>query len=317
MSDQDVRKLLLAHLERTLFAIEKPRPSFRGKVRDIFLAKGTLYMVNTDRISAFDRILGTIPQKGAMLCEQTDYWFSTTKDICPNHVIERIDPQIMVCKKAEPFKIELVVRGYLAGSLMREDPKTRGVRYGLSLDPSLKNYQRLTQPIITPTTKAPSGEHDEPISPAEIVSKNLASTQAWQAMCEYALALFELGSKKAYEQGLLLIDTKYEFGLIEGKIHVIDEMHTSDSSRFFLADDYAQKYANNQVPVMLDKEFLRQHLISKGLNHSSDIILDDDIRLEVACRYFKLTEQITGHSFQLPPLGANTRVASVLARHIC
>lgn len=317
MTDQEVRNLLEAHLHKTLFAIENPKPSFRGKVRDIFLAKDALYMVNTDRISAFDRVLGTIPQKGAMLCEQTDFWFSSSKDICPNHVIGRIDPQILVCKKAEPFKIELVVRGYLAGSLMREDPKTRGSRYGLSLDPSLKNYQRLNQPIITPTTKAPSGEHDEPISPAEIIAKNLSSAQSWQAMCEYALALFDRGAKKALEQGLLLIDTKYEFGLIDGKIHVIDEMHTSDSSRFFLADDYAQKYAKNQVPIMLDKEFLRQHLLSRGQTQASDIVLDDDIRLEVATRYCKLTEQITGQPFKLSSVGANTRVASVLTRHIC
>lgn len=313
-----IEALLKNHLAGALCAIESPKPHQQGKVRDIFDTGSTLCMVNTDRISAFDRILGTIPLKGALLCEQAEYWFSLTKNICPNHLIDRPDPQIMVCKKAQPFLVEVVVRGFLAGSLMREDKHTRGAAYGLSLDPHLLNYQQFAHPIITPTTKAAYGEHDQPISAKEIVTRNIISKTHWQTITDFALALFSTCSAHALTHGLLLVDTKYEFGLIDGRIHLIDEVHTSDSSRFFIKSDYDEKFSRNEPPLMLDKEFLRQYLIAQGATEAlHGVVLDDQIRLEVAKRYVTLTEKITGREFIAPKEVASSRVMSQLKRLVC
>lgn len=301
------------HLAGALFCVEKPVPQKRGKVRDIFFKGDRLYMVNTDRISAFDRVLGTIPLKGALLCEQAEYWFNLTKDLCPNHLLDRPDAQIMVCKKAIPFMVEVIVRGFLAGSLMREDKLTRGAAYGITLDPELKNYECLPQPIITPTTKADLGEHDQPISEQEIIARNLASKIHWETIKHYALNLFQACSEHALKQGLLLVDTKYEFGLIDDKVCVIDELHTCDSSRFFISSDYEEKFARSQTPLMLDKEYLRQHLLALGKD-AQDAPLSDELRLEVAKRYFTITERITGQEFTPPQQEAHSRVHEKLAQ---
>jgi phosphoribosylaminoimidazole-succinocarboxamide synthase len=321
MSEARIEQAIKGHLHNALFSMESLKPHHRGKVRDIFLKNDRLYMVNTDRISAFDQVLGTIPLKGALLCEQTEYWFNFTKDICKNHYIDRPDPQILVVKKAQALKVEVIVRGYLAGSLMREDPKSRGARYGLSLDPQLKNYAPFEKPIITPTTKADLGHHDEPISKNEIIAQNLVSKQDWEMIEKIALDLFGECQKKAQQNGLLLIDTKYEFGILDGAIHLIDEIHTSDSSRFFIESDYHQKMAHNEAPTMLDKEYLRQRLIALKINPSSPdfsgINLDDELRCEVAKRYFMLTEKITGQHFMPPSLGAHERVHQRMGELIC
>lgn len=308
---------VLAHLDTCLFSVEAPKPSRRGKVRDLFDLDQTMYMINTDRVSAFDQVLGTIPLKGALLCEQAHFWFEFTKDICPNHLLDRPDPQIMVCKKAEPLAVEVIVRAYLAGSLMREDKKTRGSSYGIAIDPALKDYEKFEKPIVTPTTKAPIGQHDEPISPQEILKRNLMSQRQWQMIEDYALGLFNACSGHCQKNGLLLVDTKYEFGLIDGKIHLIDEVHTSDSSRFFIEEDYHKSQFTKDRPVMLDKEFLRQYLIEMGIdpkNPNKDIVLDDNIRKEVAKRYYALTEKITNRSFTPPSRGAHERVHQYLAQ---
>lgn len=321
MSDARIEQAIQGHLHNALFSMENLKPDHRGKVRDIFSKNDRLYMVNTDRISAFDQVLGTIPLKGALLCEQTEYWFKFTKDICKNHFIDRPDPQILVVKKAQALKVEVIVRGYLAGSLMREDAKSRGKRYGLSLDPNLKNYAAFEEPIITPTTKAPLGHHDEPISKDDIIKENLVSKKEWEMIEKIALELFAQCQKKAQQNGLLLIDTKYEFGLVDGVIHLIDEIHTSDSSRFFIADDYRQKIANHETPTMLDKEYLRQRLIALKIDPNSpdfsDVSLDDELRSEVAKRYFMLTEKITGQLFIPPSMGAHERVHVRMRELIC
>ncbi len=301
------------HLHEGLLSCEHWRVTSRGKVRDLIADGDVIFMINTDRISAFDQVLGTVPLKGAMLAEQSTFWFNASRHIVPNHLIDRPDPQILVVKKAQPLLIEVVVRGYLAGSLLREDPRTRGRAYGLKLDSSLAAYQRLPEPIVTPSTKAPVGEHDESISPAEIIARGLATKQQWAAITEIATALFCDATKVAAQKGLLLVDTKYEFGLIDNALHLIDEVHTSDSSRFFLADDYEQKFAQNLAPTMLDKEFLRQHLLASGTTAAANIKLSDTLRAEVARRYFTLTEAITGEDFTPPSLGAHTRVHDYLA----
>lgn len=314
---KDVEFHLKEHLNGALFSIEKPKVSSRGKVRDMFETADTIYMINTDRISAFDHVLGTIPLKGAMLCEQSQFWFKFSEDIVANHLIDRPDPQIMVVKKAQPFLVEVIVRGYLAGSLMREHPLTRGQAYGLKLDPSLKNYARFDSPIITPTTKAELGQHDQPISAQEIIASNLVSRDHWHAIVEIARELFMKASVKARENGLLLVDTKYEFGLIDQKVHLIDEVHTCDSSRFFIEQDYLTNWPLEKAPIMLDKEYLRQHLLASGVDPNttdlSGIKLDDDLRMEIAKRYFVLTEKITGRDFVPPRESSHTRVHQILA----
>ncbi len=164
-TEKEIEKAVKGHLNNALFSIENPKVSRRGKVRDIIERGDLLYMINTDRVSAFDQVLGTIPLKGALLCEQTEIWFNFSKDICQNHLVDRPDPQILVCKKALALPIEVIVRGFLAGSLMREKPEVRGHSYGIRLSPNLQNYEPFERPIITPTTKAEQGAHDEPISP--------------------------------------------------------------------------------------------------------------------------------------------------------
>lgn len=316
-----IENIIAGHFDDALFSVETPSPTTRGKVRDMFDRGDTLYMVNTDRVSAFDQVLGTIPLKGALLCEQAAYWFRYTKDICPNHFVDQPDPQIMVCKRARPFAIEMIVRGYLAGSLMRDDPTTRGRAYGLTLDPHHKPYAPFAEPIITPTTKAAVGEHDMPISPDAIIASNLLTKKQWEEIASYALQLFNACAAHAREHGLLLIDTKYEFGLIDDTIHLIDEVHTSDSSRFFIESDYHEKFLCNETPIMLDKEFLRQHLMARGVKPSdtnlSELVLDNDLRLEVAKRYFQLTEKIIGRDFVAPTIGATPRVHQRLRELIC
>lgn len=318
---KNIELAIKGHFNDALFSVEKPIPTRRGKVRDIFERGETMYLVNTDRVSAFDQVLGTIPLKGALLCEQTAYWFRFVENICPNHFIDRPDPQIMVCQKARPFHIEMIVRGYLAGSLMRENAKTRGHAYGLSLDPSQKNYAPFEEPIITPTTKAAVGQHDEPISPQQAIGNNLVTKAQWEQITSYSIQLFESCSAHARSHGLLLVDTKYEFGIINSKVHLIDEVHTSDSSRFFIESDYVEKFARNETPTMLDKEFLRQHLLARGVTPQDEnlheLTLDDTIRSEVANRYYQLTEKITGVDFVPPSEGATPRVHQRLAQLIC
>ncbi|HXW53130.1 MAG TPA: phosphoribosylaminoimidazolesuccinocarboxamide synthase [Myxococcota bacterium] len=315
---QEIEKAVKGHWQSALFSIENSKVSRRGKVRDIIERGDVLYLINTDRVSAFDHVLGTIPLKGALLCEQAEFWFNFSRGICLNHLVDRPDPQILVCKKAQALPIEVIVRGYLAGSLMREKPEVRGHSYGLKLDPNLKNYQALETPIITPTTKAPQGAHDEPISRAEIIGRNLVQEHHWQEIEDIALALFNSCANQARKSGLLLVDTKYEFGLINDKIHLIDEVHTSDSSRFFMEADYQEKFPINATPTMLDKEYLRQRLIENGVNPNTsdalDITLDEELRIEVAKRYFMLTEKITGRTFNAPSLGAKTRVHEAILR---
>lgn len=316
-----IKLLVQEHLNGALFSVEHPAVSARGKVRDMIPQGDRMIMINTDRISAFDHVFGTIPLKGALLAEQAQFWFDFSKDIVPNHVIDRPDAQIFVVKKAAPFLVEVVVRGYLAGSLMREPAAIRGQAYGLRIDPSLKNYERLPEPIITPSTKAEKGAHDEPISPQALVARSIVTSTQWDRLQEIARELFVSASARLQKSGLLLVDTKYEFGLINGVIHLIDEVHTADSSRFFLAKDYEEKFPLGKTPTMLDKEFLRQYLLAHGLNPQandfSHFTLEDSVREEVATRYFRLTETMTEHDFLIPKAPSHARVHEALEHLVC
>lgn len=228
---------------------------YRGKVRENYdLPDGNRIIISTDRLSAFDRILTCVPYKGQVLTQTARYWFEQTKDICPNHVVSYPDPNVVIGKRLEILPVEVVVRGYLAGttgtSILTLYKKGQRQMYGMSLPDGMKDNQILPEPVITPTSKAFDGGHDEPLTPAEIVEKKLLTQEQWDTLSRYALALFKRGQEIAAKQGLILVDTKYEFGTDEnGTIILADEIHTPDSSRYWMAETYEESFRNGARPA--------------------------------------------------------------------
>ena len=307
-----------SHLNNTLKSVLYPAPARKGKVRDIFEKKDELFLVASDRVSAFDVVLGTVPLKGAMLTEQTTFWLNKVGEIVPTHLIDRPDAQVMRCKKAQPLAVEMVVRGYLAGSLARENPETRGSKYGLKLNPHMKEFEAFETPIITPTTKAEVGEHDAPCSMDELVASGALTQSQSEEISEISMALFKTGQAFAERQNLILVDTKYEFGIHEGKVILIDEIHTADSSRYWKKDTYEGKLQAGLAPEMLDKERLRRWLISEH-NYRGDgeaPALTDEIREDLSAHYWELTELLTGARFEAPTAMASNRVPALLEKHL-
>lgn len=303
------------NLPHTFLSTESKTPQYRGKVRDVFVNESELLIVTTDRVSVFDQVVGTIPLKGALLTEQSTFWLKKAESVVKTHLIAREDPQIQRCLKADPFRFEIIVRGHLTGSLLRDDSRTRGQDYGLTLDPNIQAFAPFATPIITPTTKAAAGFHDAPISREQIISSNLASRSQLDFICETALSLFSLGCDVARERDLILVDTKYEFGLLGDQVILIDEIHSADSSRYWMLPTYAQRVARGQEPEMLDKERLRRVLIAQGVDPkgSSTIPpLSDDIRSDLAVHYWQLTETLTGEQFIAPAEFASSRVENWL-----
>jgi phosphoribosylaminoimidazole-succinocarboxamide synthase len=295
-----------SHVNDTLATCDNPAPGYRGKVRDVYARRDELLLVASDRVSAFDVVLGTIPLKGALLTEQATFWLKKAAGVVKTHFIDRPDAQAMVCRRAQPLPIEVVVRGYLAGSLAREPNATRGQAYGVSINPTLKTYEQFPKPIVTPTTKAKIGDHDKPISPAQIVATGLVNKNHMEEALRIGVALFEMGAAFAKERGLILVDTKYEFGLIDGEITLIDEIHTADSSRFWVLDGYADALANHQAPTMLDKERLRQWLLHQGYSGAgTPPVLTEEVRVDLAVHYWDLTERLLGQPF-VPPTSPPT-----------
>lgn len=295
-------------LSHALFEIETPAPDYRGKVRDVFHCGDELLIVTTDRVSAFDVVLGAVPLKGALLTEQACFWLEKSREVMPTHLLERVHDQAMRCVRAAPVKLEMVVRGYLAGSLLRAPPQERGKEYGVQVDSSMGAHEQFDEPLITPTTKADLGEHDMPISLQDAVTSGIVQKHHLDQMVTSALALFKMGSAFSKAQGLLLVDTKYEFGLVNDKVILIDEIHTADSSRFWIADTYTERLAAGQTPDMLDKERLRKTLIQKGYdgkNTASLPQLDDEMRVDLACHYWQLTEKLMGKAFSPSPQPLN------------
>ncbi|MCA3734242.1 MAG: phosphoribosylaminoimidazolesuccinocarboxamide synthase, partial [Phenylobacterium sp.] len=252
-------------LRPVLGAIDLPElpGHYRGKVRENFdLADGRRVIIATDRLSAFDRILAAIPYKGQVLTQTARFWFEKTADICPNHVLEYPDPNVVVGRRLDILPVEIVVRAYLAGTtgtsiltLYRQGARQM---YGVRLPDGLAPNARLPEPIITPTSKAFDGGHDEPLSPAQILEQGLLTPGQWEQVSAYALALFARGQALASERGLILVDTKYEFGLDpEGGIVLADEIHTPDSSRYWMADSYGARFAAGERPDSFDKDFVR------------------------------------------------------------
>jgi len=304
MIQDDVIKEQLNHvLEETNFTLGK---RYSGKVRDNYTVGDKRYLVTTDRVSAFDRVLGCIPFKGQVLTQMAAFWFEKTKDIVKNHMIGTPDPNVMVCHECEALPVEAVIRGYNTGSTTTSvwHSYQKGVRNfcGNELPDGMKKDQKFDKPIFTPSTKAEKGGHDESVSKAEIVKRGLLSQEDIDKVEEISFRLFKSGSELVAEQGLILVDTKYEFGRLNGEIVVIDEIHTPDSSRFWYADTYEENFLAGKEQRKLDKEYLRVWLAKRGFIGEGDIPeIPDDIKIEAAKRYMKAYELITGETFKAEP----------------
>lgn len=287
-------------LVSTNFSFNAQSKVYRGKVRDVYFVDDLLIMVATDRISAFDVVLPKgIPFKGQVLNEISSKFLDMTSDIVPNWKIEKPDPMVTVGKVCEPYRVEMIVRGYITGSAWRTYAK--GVREicGIKIPDGLKDNQKLLKPIITPTTKAEEG-HDEDISKEQIIAKGLVDKNEYEILEKYALALFEKGTEYAAQRGLILVDTKYEFGKKDGKIYLIDEVHTPDSSRYFYAADYQERFEQGVAPRQLSKEFVRQWLIDNnfmGREGEKMPELTDEFVKSISQRYIELYEIIMGQKF--------------------
>ena len=275
---------------------------YKGKVRENFYLDDEIIMVTTDRVSAFDHVLGTIPFKGQILTEIANFWFEKTKYIAPNHIISTPDPQVLIARKAETLPVEIIVRGYITGSLWREYEQGINGQYGFMLQEGLKKDQLFEVPLLTPSTKAQYGLHDEPITRKDIVS-GLVEEEIYAQAEAYSLDFFAVGQEWASQQGLILVDTKYEFGMVDGELIVIDEIHTPDSSRYWVASEYEERFNVGKNQKMLDKENIRQWLIERGfVGEGSPPPLTDEIRVTLAERYIELYNLITGQEF-IPAVG--------------
>lgn len=307
---------LTAQLPHTLKDTDFPGlgQKYRGKVRDTYARGDHLVLITTDRLSAFDHILTTLPFKGDLLNTLAHFWFQKTAHVVKNHVIDMPDPCVIVGRRAETFKVEFVVRAHLTGSLWRDYEAGRDP-YALSLPPGLKKDQGFDAPLITPSTKAPIGEHDEPMSEAAVVQRGLMSSRDWARAKEAALGLFAEGQKQAAAQGLILVDTKYEFGLVGSELVVVDELHTPDSSRFWVADGSKARFERGEAQQMLDKENLRQWLITeRGFSgQGTPPPIPDDVRVMLADKYLTAFERITGTKFDLQVGDVTARLTKNLA----
>lgn len=280
---------------------------YDGKVRDVYLDKahGRRILITTDRVSAFDHILGLIPYKGQALNQLAGWWFEQTADIVPNHVIDIPDPNVTIGREAEPIPIEVVVRGYITGvtktSLWYQYSNGNRSPYGIDLPDGMQKYDQLPQPIITPTTKAAQGEHDMPVTREEILEQQIVPTARWEEIETVAIALFKRGQAIAAKAGLILVDTKYEIGLIDGQLTLIDEIHTPDSSRYWIAESWGKDGDGaNKEPENFDKEFLRKWYAAQG--YRGDGIppqMPDLFRATVAGRYIEAYEKLTGKMFEV------------------
>ena len=266
-------------------------------MRDVFEIKDKLLIYTSDRISAFDRVLGLVPHKGEVLNALSLYWFRHTSDIVPNHIIKSITPRSVLVKKCDVFPVEVVVRGYLTGSAWRDYSAGRGVS-GIKLPEGMRMNERLEEPLVTPSTKAERGTHDAPISAEDVVAQGLATEAQWETLSSVALSLYARGSEICSHRGLILVDTKYEFGLLDGKIVLIDELHTPDSSRFWYADSYEELFAQGEKQRKIDKEYFRQWLMEQGYSGDGTAPeIPEEILREVSKRYIRAYETIIGKSF--------------------
>lgn len=288
-------------IKETHFNFPKQSSFYKGKVRDVYTINDQyMAMVVTDRISAFDVVLPeAIPYKGQVLNQIAAKFLAATKDIVPNWVLDVPDEMVTIGRICEPFKVEMVIRGYLAGHAWREYSAGKRSVCGVSLPDGLKENDKLPAPIITPTTKASVG-HDEDISKEDILAKGIVSMIDYTQLEKYTQALYKRGTEMAAERGLILVDTKYEFGKVGDDIYLIDEIHTPDSSRYFYAEGYEERQSNNEAQKQLSKEFVRKWLIENGFQGKDGQSVPDmnpELIASISERYIELYEQITGDKF--------------------
>ena len=291
-------------LMHTDFVFAGQTNKYTGKVREVYnLEDDTLIMIATDRLSAFDVVMPRgIPFKGQILNQIATHMMKSTSDLVPNWILSTPDPNVAVGKKCTPFKIEMVIRGYLAGHAAREYKAGKRLLCGVAMPEGMKENDAFPEPIITPATKADQGDHDEDISEEQILEKGIVSEEDYNQLKDYTNKLFSRGTTMAAKQGLLLVDTKYEFGKdTDGNIVLIDEIHTPDSSRYFYADGYEDRQKRNEPQKQLSKEFVRQWLIRngfQGLSGQQLPLMNDDYIDSVSKRYMELYEQIMGVPFE-------------------
>jgi phosphoribosylaminoimidazole-succinocarboxamide synthase len=320
VDDALLKAQLASTLESTRF--EGLGERYEGKVRDNYSRGGRRFIVVTDRISAFDRILGTIPFKGQVLNRLAAWWFERTKDVAKNHLVGVPDPNVLECVDCTPLPVEMVVRAYITGStstsMWTHYADGKRVFCGHQLPEGLQKNQRLERPLLTPATKAPKGEHDVSASRDEILARGDISAADFDRAAEIAHALFAAGQKVCAERGLILVDTKYELGkTASGEIIVIDEIHTPDSSRFWIDASYQERFASGIDPEPLDKDFVRRYYTALGYRGDGDPPeLPSDVRIGAAKRYVEAFERITGETFEpnveppLPRIAKNLGVSS-------
>lgn len=293
-------------ITKTNFSLPGQKGLYVGKVRDVYnINDKFLVMVVTDRISAFDVVLPKgIPYKGQVLNQIAAKFLDATADIVPNWKLDTPDPMVTIGHKVEPYKVEMVIRGYLTGHAWREYKSGKRTLCGVTLPEGMKENEKFPNPIITPTTKADEG-HDLDISREEIIAQGLVSKDEYEQLEKYTYAVFERGTQMASEKGLILVDTKYEFGKKDGKIYLIDEIHTPDSSRYFYAEGYHERLAKGEQQKQLSKEFVRQWLIEhdfQGKDGQTMPEMPDSFVNEITDRYIELFENITGDKFFKAPL---------------
>lgn len=304
MINEDKIKQAIPHALRTV-DLEGHGQKIQGKVRDMYLSNNKRIIITTDRQSAFDVVLGLIPYKGAVLNKLSGWWFEKTKNIVPNHIIQIPDPNVSIVKNLKAIPVEMIVRGYMTGStntsIWHSYEKGERTIYGIDFPEGLKKNDKLPTNVITPTTHADVGAHDERLTREQIISSKLVEEKLYTQMEEVALSIFAYGQKVASEHGLILVDTKYEFGLDEtGQLTIMDEVHTPDSSRFWIADTYEGLHNEGKEPESLSKEFLRLWYKDQGYTGEGEAPpLPDHLAIDLAKFYIEAYERLTGEDFEL------------------
>lgn len=312
---------ILAARPHALAGVDLPGlgPVMRGKVRDNYVIGDKRVVVTTDRLSAFDRVLGLIPFKGQILNQLSRFWFEHISDIAPSHMIDTPDPNVMLVHQSDTFPVEIIVRGFITGvtttSLWYNYERGERTIYGISFPEGLQKNEALPQPVITPTTRATGpGGHDERITPTEIVEQGLLTQKEWDEIAAKSLAIFARGQEVASRAGLILVDTKYEFGRIDGRISIIDEVHTPDSSRFWKADTYEARLRAGEEPDNFDKEFIRLWYAERGYRGDGEPPqMSDELVVQASQRYATVYEMLTQDQFRPASYPAEGRIKDAVA----
>jgi phosphoribosylaminoimidazole-succinocarboxamide synthase len=318
--------IIIQSIPNVLKSIDIPELGTKhsGKVRDIYFKDDSRILITTDRQSAFDVILGHIPFKGAVLNMLSQFWFDQTQDIVGNHMMSVPDPNVMIVQNCKPTSVEMIVRGYMTGvtktSIWHSYEKGERTIYGIDFPEGLKKNQQLPEPVLTPTThpEAGTGLHDERLTRDEIINQNIVEKELYEQMEQAALALFTKGSELCKSRGLILVDTKYEFGTHNGKLMLMDEIHTPDSSRFWIADSYEELFSNGEEPENFDKEFLRLRYANE-LGYTGDgepPEMPQDLVVDLAKRYMSVYEKITGKTFEGFEYPIEERIRKNLLAHL-